>query len=201
MEPWRAKIQQMRTPLLVLAFTLLASALLLSAADIVTFPSGDLTLQGVLYRPDGNGPFPAILYNHGSAAGMLSNQAFDALGPVFTRHGWVFFGPYRRGQGLSASAGPFIGDEIAPAEKKGGIAGGAQRMVQLLETDHLVDQLVRWRGCENRHSFNSIALLLPGTHLAASKRYSGPSTGTTAPRSILREALRAGRRRFPCNRG
>jgi carboxymethylenebutenolidase len=49
--------------------------------------------------------------------------------------------PYRRGQGLSASAGPFIGDEIAAAEKKGGIAAGAETMVRLLETDHLVDQL------------------------------------------------------------
>ncbi len=49
---------------------------------------------------------------------MLSKQAFDALGPVFARHGWVFFGPYRRGQGLSASAGPYIGDQIDAAEKK-----------------------------------------------------------------------------------
>src|SRR5438034_1565495 len=131
----------MRTRLLGLAFAVLSSSLLLSAADIVTFSNGRLTLQGILYKPDGDGPFPAILYNHGSAAGMLSNQAFDALGPVFTRRGWVFFGPYRRGQGLSASAGPFIGDEIAAAEKKGGIAAGAETMVRLLETDHLDDQL------------------------------------------------------------
>ena len=101
----------MSTRLLGLAFALLVSSLLLSAADMVSFPSGALTLQGVLYKPDGNGPFPAILYNHGSAAGMLSNQAFDALGPVFTRRGWVFFGPYRRGQGLSASAGPIVNNE------------------------------------------------------------------------------------------
>lgn len=72
---------------------------------------------------------------------MLSKMAFEALGPVFARHGWVFFGPYRRGQGLSASAGPYIGDEIASAEKKGGVAAGAATMVRLLETDHLNDQL------------------------------------------------------------
>jgi hypothetical protein len=48
---------------------------------------------------------------------MISKTGFDALGPVFASHGWVFFGPYRRGQGLSASAGPYIGDQIAAAEK------------------------------------------------------------------------------------
>lgn len=61
----------------------LLSSLALSAADIVEFPSGDIALHGVLYKPDGPGPFPAVVYNHGSAAGMLSKEAFDALGPVF----------------------------------------------------------------------------------------------------------------------
>jgi carboxymethylenebutenolidase len=108
--------------------------------DVVTFPSGKLTLHGVLYRREGDGPFPAVLYNHGSAPGMYSKEAFDALGPVFASRGWVFFAPYRRGQGLSASAGPYIGDEIAAARKQGGRADVAT-MIRLLETDHLNDQL------------------------------------------------------------
>lgn len=81
----------------------------------ISFHSDDLTLRGVLYKPDGPGPFPALLYNHGSAPGMLNHQAFEALGPLFVKRGWVFFAPCRRGQGLSATAGPFIGDEIAAA--------------------------------------------------------------------------------------
>jgi carboxymethylenebutenolidase len=112
-----------------------------AGAEVVSFPSGKLTLQGTLYKPEGPGPFPAVVYNHGSAAGMLSEQAFEALGPVFASHGWVFFGPYRRGQGRSAAAGPYIGDEIAAAIKKGGTPAGAATMVRLLETDHLNDQL------------------------------------------------------------
>jgi carboxymethylenebutenolidase len=113
---------------------------------IVTFPSGALTLSGVIFVPAGTGPFPAVVYNHGSAAGMLSKQAFDALGPVFVRHGWIFFGPYRRGQGLSAQAGSFIGDEIDKAKRAGGISAGVATMVRLFETDHLDDQLaaLRW---------------------------------------------------------
>jgi carboxymethylenebutenolidase len=72
---------------------------------------------------------------------MLSRDAFEALGPLFASHGWVFFGPYRRGQGLSASAGSFIGDQIDAAQRDGGIRAGASTMVRLLETDHLDDQL------------------------------------------------------------
>jgi dienelactone hydrolase len=90
-------------------------------AETVTFQNGNLTLHGLLYKPEGAGPFPAVLYNHGSAPGMLNNQAFEAIAPVYVERGWVFFAPYRRGQGLSASAGRFIGDQIAEA-RKGGFA-------------------------------------------------------------------------------
>jgi len=133
--------QQLTERCFLIVFSLLLSPLVVPAADIVAFPSGEVILHGVLYKPEGAGPFPAVVYNHGSAAGMLSKDAFEALGPTFASHGWVFFGPYRRGQGLSASAGPYIGDEIAAAEKKGGISAGAAAMVRLLETDHLNDQL------------------------------------------------------------
>jgi carboxymethylenebutenolidase len=125
----------------LILLSLLLSPFFLSAADVIEFRSGEITLHGTLYKPEGPGPFPAIVYNHGSAPDMLSKQAFDALGPVFAGHGWVFFGPYRRGQGLSAAAGPYVGDQIAAAEKDGGISAGAAAMVRLLETDHLNDQL------------------------------------------------------------
>jgi dipeptidyl aminopeptidase/acylaminoacyl peptidase len=128
------------TPL-ALSSALVSVALLLPADEIVTFPSGTLTLHAVLYKPDGPGPFPAVVYNHGSAPGMMSREAFEALGPLFVRRGWVFLGPYRRGQGLSASAGAFIGDQIEAARRQGGMHAGAAAMVRLLETDHLNDQL------------------------------------------------------------
>ena len=33
--------------------------------DQVTYPSGDVTVSGVLLRPRGRGPFPAVVLNHG----------------------------------------------------------------------------------------------------------------------------------------
>jgi dipeptidyl aminopeptidase/acylaminoacyl peptidase len=91
---------------------------------------------------------------------MLPKEAFEALGPVFARRGWVFFGPYRRGQGLSASAGPYIGDEINAAIKARGITAGAATMVRLLSNDHLNDQLaaLAWLRAQNFVNRNRVAV-------------------------------------------
>src|ERR1700733_11908900 len=88
--------------------------------EIVHFKSGELSLGGELFKPKGIGPFPAVLYNHGSAEGMLSDTASKAMGPLYVSKGWIFFMPYRRGQGLSAKAGPYVSDQIDKAKESGG---------------------------------------------------------------------------------
>ena len=93
----------------------------------VTFPSGKLTLHGFIYRPQGNGPFPVILYNHGSEQNPGTKPA---LGAFFSSKGYVFFVPHRRGHGRS----PY--DSFVESLRAQG-AGGA---IALHET-HLEDQL------------------------------------------------------------
>lgn len=195
----------MKRSALILLSLMLPRALL-ATTDVVAFPSGALILQGVVFKPDGVGPFPAVVYNHGSAPGMLSKDAFEALGPVFAAHGWVFFGPYRRGQGLSAGAGPYIGDQIASAEKKGGIAAGAAVLVRLLETDHLQDQLaaLAWLRTQRfvrpdriavaGNSFGGIETVLGaerGTYCAAIDSAGGAQSWAEAPelRSLMTRAV------------
>jgi dipeptidyl aminopeptidase/acylaminoacyl peptidase len=194
-------------PLLLFLPLLLSSTLLLAAPDIVEFASGELTLHGALYKPEGAGPFPAIVFNHGSAPGMLSSQAFEALGPVFASHGWVFFGPYRRGQGLSASAGPYIGDQIAAAVRSGGMSAGAAAMVRLLGTDHLNDQLAALAWLQHQvfvrpdriavagNSFGGIETVLGaerGGYCAAIDSAGGAQSWAQAPelRSLMTRAVR-----------
>jgi dipeptidyl aminopeptidase/acylaminoacyl peptidase len=53
----------------------------------------------------------------------------------------VFFAPYRRGQGLSSDAGPYIQDQIQAAQASGGEALAAETMVRLLSTEQLQDQM------------------------------------------------------------
>jgi dipeptidyl aminopeptidase/acylaminoacyl peptidase len=131
-----------------------------SEPQVIRYPSGDKMLGGELYRPSGTGPFPAVLYNHGSAPGMLNSQASKTLGPMFARAGWIFFMPYRRGQGLSADAGPYIGDEVAAARRRGGKSAASATLVRLLTTDHLDDQLaaLAWLRSQSFVSGRRIAL-------------------------------------------
>lgn len=99
-----------------------------------------IPLRGVLYMPEGPGPFPVLLYAHGSAPGSLSDEAFEAIAPAFTSRGWAVFAPYRRGQGLSRDAGPFIREEIASARRAGGADRAQAELTRLLDGDHMEDQ-------------------------------------------------------------
>lgn len=112
-----------------------------ASAESVAFRSGDQVLHGFVYKPAGAGPFPTVLYNHGSAPGMVNNQAFELIGPQFTARGWAFFAPYRRGQGTSQDAGRYVMDEIEAAGTGGGQALRAETLVRLLRTEQLQDQM------------------------------------------------------------
>jgi poly(3-hydroxybutyrate) depolymerase len=81
--------------------------------QVVQFPSGALHLKAYLWKPTGVGPFPAVLFNHGSGgntaditAGMQITEAAEILAPFFVKHGYAFLYPFRRGQGLSADQAP-----------------------------------------------------------------------------------------------
>ena len=78
---------------------------------LVEFPTPALSgqppiLKGYLWKPEGDGPFPAIVYNHGSGT---NQDDMAALGVWFVRQGYVFFFPHRRGHGQSP--GPQLAQE------------------------------------------------------------------------------------------
>jgi dienelactone hydrolase len=96
---------------------------------IVSFVSGPRTLKGYLYRPPGKGPFPAIIWNHGSEPKPTDQPD---LGAHYTSMGYVFFVPHRRGQGLSP--GPYIRDQISAFwETSDDAHAAAANSVRLLE--------------------------------------------------------------------
>jgi carboxymethylenebutenolidase len=69
-----------------------------STPEIVSFLSGKLTLRGFIFKPTGKGPFPAVIYNHGSD--KLPGTC-ERLGKFWTCKGFVFFFPHRSGHGKS----------------------------------------------------------------------------------------------------
>jgi len=77
-------------------------------AQLVTFPAADgARLHGFLYLPKGAGPFPAVLWNHGSEKWPGWHPELAAF---YTANGFAFFIPHRRGQGRSSDAGAYIMD-------------------------------------------------------------------------------------------
>jgi dienelactone hydrolase len=92
---------------LLAGVTACAQEALPANARLVSFPAPGGTLNGFLYIPAGPGPFPAVLWNHGSEK---LPGAQPELAEFYNSHGFVFFLPHRRGQGKSP--GRYIMDEI-----------------------------------------------------------------------------------------
>jgi carboxymethylenebutenolidase len=129
---------------------------------IVSFKNSSIVLRGELFVPKGEGPFPAVLYNHGSAPGMLNSEASKVIAPLYTVKSWIFFMPYRRGQGLSSEAGKYIGAEIENAFKAGGEKVAAKKMVDLLKGDHLSDQLAALNWLREQKFVNKNRIAVAG---------------------------------------
>jgi len=68
----------------------------------VFYPSGGLSIQAYLYKPDGNAPFPVVVYNHSSRVGRERvSVPYQYIGEMLTRAGYVVLVPERRGYGKS----------------------------------------------------------------------------------------------------
>jgi carboxymethylenebutenolidase len=137
--------------------TFVTLALLLSVAassqssqpippHIVEVPSGNLHLNAYLWKPAGPGPFPTVLFNHGSGAedaqhtaGQTMAEAAASLAPVFLKHGYAFFYLCRRGQGLSADQAPFMQDILQREESAHGKEARQHLQFILVTTEQLED--------------------------------------------------------------
>lgn len=141
--------QSRRLASLLLAFVLVVArpcetiAQAVVGPDTVAVNSGLLTLHGLLWRPSGVGTFPGVLFNHGSSgtADPMSMEQASTLGPLFARHGYVFFLLFRQGIGLSRGQGTADGDLMARALAAGSVQGKNRVQLKLLEGEEL-DEVV-----------------------------------------------------------
>ena len=65
---------------------------------LVSLPGDGRTLRAHLHRPPGAGPFPAVVWNHGSER---APGAQERLGAFYTAAGYTLLVPHRRGYGRS----------------------------------------------------------------------------------------------------
>jgi dienelactone hydrolase len=119
-------------------------------------------------------------------------KQFETLGPVFAQRGWIFFAPDRQGQGPSASAGPYIVDEMDEAEKAGGPAARSATMVRLLETDHLNDQLAALSWLKKSPLVKTNRVAVAGNSFGGIQTILGQNVVNTVPQSTRPEPLKPG---------
>ncbi len=119
---------------LVSALPVQADGQTLGKPDTVEVRSGALTLRGLLWRPAGQGPFPAVLFNHGS--GPATDPSRPAiLGPAFAGHGSLFLYLFRGGAGLSADQGTNSEELMNRALAEKGQEGRNEVQLQLLDVE------------------------------------------------------------------
>jgi dienelactone hydrolase len=99
-------MKTMRTVALIFVLALAAPNVAVSqdSAPYTTifYNSGSLRIEGYLYKPTGNGPFPVIIYNHGSRKSQeRSERPFQYIGSLLTKAGYAVLVPERRGYGKS----------------------------------------------------------------------------------------------------
>ena len=88
----------------------------------VTYPSGKLNIEAYIYQPPGPGPFPLIIFNHGSRSGNeRKSMPFKYMGDLYRAAGYAVLVPERRGYGTSdgetfseakAAKGPALVDRM-----------------------------------------------------------------------------------------
>ena len=155
--------------LLTTACMAAGQSLTLSPPETVIVPSGNLNLRGLLWRPAGQAPSPAVLFLHGSGgpdaahtSGFLMTEAAARLAPIFVRRGYAFLYLCRRGQGLSADQGDFIQDRLQRVSA--GKDDEARRHLQyvLLTTDQLDDAVAGLSFLKKLRGVNPLRIAVVG---------------------------------------
>lgn len=85
--------------------------------DTVFYPSGELKIEAYVFKPEGAGPFPVVIYNHGSRARHdREERPFAYVGEMLRQSGYVVVVPERRGYGKSdgKTFGETVGEDRGP---------------------------------------------------------------------------------------
>ena len=87
------------------------------AFEEVSYASGNLKIEAYVFKPQGKGPFPVVIYNHGSRPGHeRAERPFEYVGTLLASSGYFVVVPERRGYGKSDGR-PFseeIGEDHGP---------------------------------------------------------------------------------------
>jgi hypothetical protein len=101
------RLRVLALPLCLVTHSVTCRAYVADIPQEVTIPAGQYQLHGCLWFPDGPGPYPVIIFNHGSEKNPAPCGPPD-LGYFYQKKGFAFFTVQRHGHG--ASPGEYIMD-------------------------------------------------------------------------------------------
>jgi carboxymethylenebutenolidase len=126
----------MKNKILRIVLLMMFSAIQINAETLLV-QSGNLKLHAQLWRPEGKGKFPGILFNHGRGG----TPHPEIIAPLFVKHGYVFLAIARRGEWISADQGENIDNLVDRERETIGVDAAKKLQLKLMETDHLNDAL------------------------------------------------------------
>ncbi len=144
-------------------------------AEKVTFESDGLTLVGFLYHPAGSGPWPALIWNHGSEKDPGAGPQFSTVASFFVPAGYLVFAPERRGHG--ESQGDYILDRAKFTGRFQGGDAASQLVVHLLETEQLKDQLAALEFVKQLPFVDSGKIVVAGCSFGGIQTLLGAASG------------------------
>jgi carboxymethylenebutenolidase len=106
------------------------------AAERITYENDGLKLGGLLWKPAGAGPFPAVIWNHGSEKLPAAPQSNPLAAAALAARGYVVLLPMRRGQGFSEGTWIVDATNAVPAAQRPAL------IAELHKTQQLSDQFV-----------------------------------------------------------
>ncbi len=114
-----------------------------------------VTLEVVIYTPPGTGPFPLVMFSHGSTGNGDDPSQFrltytnEAIARFFNERGWIVAFPQRRGRGGSDGLYDegFTPDRSAYSCLQGPALAGLERALQ--DSDVALDYLRARTGVDN----------------------------------------------------
>lgn len=130
----------------------------------VEFPSKGLTLRGWVYKPAGNGPFPAIVWNHSAEK---NPSARPELGLFCTQHGYLLFVPVRHGH--NPSPGEYFGDAIQDYIASGADRTSIQKKAVAIEEEYNEDVVAALTWLKKQRYVNAKAIAVIGVAYGGSQ--------------------------------
>jgi dienelactone hydrolase len=103
-------------------------------------PGGSASLQTTVFKPNGNGPFPLLIINHGKESGEPHAQARDRfifMATAFVKRGYAVMVPMR--QGFAASTGVYADHGCDMTANGYAQAEDVRDVIAYARTQHWID--------------------------------------------------------------